>query len=301
MAKGGVQIGLSNLVYALLLTDPDPGAGQATYGPVKRVSGAIGANVNPNSSNETLFADDGPYETASTVGQITLELNVADIPLPVQAELYGHTYQNGVLIRKSTDVPPFVAVGYKSLKSNGKYRYTWLAKGKFSAPEQGNETKGDSVNFQTPTTSGSFLKRDCDDEWERHIDEDDVDFVPSMATTWFNGPYGTGSGADTTPPAVQSVVPANNATGVAVNTTVVWTFSEPLKLSTVTLNNFQVLEGGSIVAGDLTTNSARDVVTFTPTSALSASTDYTCVVGTGVQDLAGNNIVSTHITAFETA
>lgn len=185
----GVQIGLRNVVYATLTTDPE--SGKATYATPKTLKGAISANINPNASQEALFADDGPYEVAATIGGITLELNVADIPLEAQAELFGHTLNGGVLIRKATDVPPWVAVGFKSLKSNGKYRYTWLAKGKFGLPEQNNETKGDKINYSTPKITGTFVKRDCDDEWERHIDEDSTGFTPTQATNWFLNPYGT--------------------------------------------------------------------------------------------------------------
>lgn len=186
----GVAIGLRNVVYATLTTDP--ASGTATYATPKAIKGAISAKINPNSSNDTLFADDGPYETATTIGSISLALNVADLPLDAQAALFGHTLTaEGVLIRKSSDVPPWVAVGFKSLKSNGNYRYTWLAKGKFGLPEESNETRGDKINFQTPTTNGSFVKRVCDDEWERHIDEDTTGFTQAMADSWFNNPYGT--------------------------------------------------------------------------------------------------------------
>lgn len=184
-------IGLKNLVVTELLTD-DATTGKATYSTIKKLAGAISANINPNASNETLFADDGPFDTASTIGQISLDLNVADLSLEDQAFLLGHTITaEGVLIRKGADTPPWVAVGFKSLKSNGKYRYTWLAKGKFSLPEQNNETKGDSVNFQTPTVSGSFVKRESDDEWERHIDEDTTGYTPEQGTNWFTNPFGT--------------------------------------------------------------------------------------------------------------
>ena len=77
MAKG-VLIGLTNLYYAKLLTDVLDGT--ATYDTPVRLAGAITANFSPNASNDTLFADDGPYEIASTLGAMTLELNVADIP-----------------------------------------------------------------------------------------------------------------------------------------------------------------------------------------------------------------------------
>lgn len=188
----GVLIGLRNVVYAPLTTDPALGSGPATYGPVEKLAGAISANINPNSSNDTLFADDGPYEIGTTLGGVTLDLNIADLPLEAQAALFGHTITTeGVLIRKATDIPPWVAIGFKSLKSNGKYRYTWLAKGKFTLPEQNNETKADKVKFSTPTAKGNFVRRECDDEWERHIDEDTTGFTPEQATNWFANPYGT--------------------------------------------------------------------------------------------------------------
>lgn len=188
MAKG-VAIGLRQLTVALLETDPLEG--KATYKTPVRIPGAITANINPNASNETLFADDGPYETATTIGGIDLELNVADLDLETQALLLGHTIDsNGVLIRKAGDTPPWLAVGFKSLKSNGSYRYTWLAKGKFGLQEQNNETKGDSITFNTPTINGSFVKRECDDEWERHIDEDSTNYTPEQGANWFNNPYG---------------------------------------------------------------------------------------------------------------
>lgn len=295
----GVQIGLKDVYYAIL--QDDPASGTPTYNAPVKLAGAISANVNPNASNETLFADDGPYETASTIGQISLELSVADLALDVQAALLGHTKAGGVLIKKSSDIPPFVAVGFRSLKSNGKYRYTWLAKGKFAAPEQANETKGDSVSFQTPTISGSFLKRDCDDEWERHVDEDDADYLPILGTNWFTSPLG--GAADVAAPTITGVVPANAAAAVAVGASVVWTFNEALALSTLTTEHFALVAdvSGANVAGILSVNAARTVVTFTPSGNLTAATAYRAIVTNGVKDLAGNRLAATSVTKFTTA
>ena len=180
-------IGLRDVYYALLLTDPE-GGGKPTYDTPVRIVGAISANINPNPSSSTLFGDDGPMETASTLGEISLELNVADIPLETQAALLGHTYDKGMLKAKSTDVAPYVAVAFRTLKSNGKYRYYWLNKGKFSVPEEDYQTKGDSVEFQTPTITGAFAKRVSDDEWKRVIDEDDATADQDVITNWFTSP-----------------------------------------------------------------------------------------------------------------
>jgi phi13 family phage major tail protein len=298
MAKG-VAIGLADLHYALLVTDPAPG-GVATYETPVRIPGVISANVNPNSSNGTLFADNGPYETASSIGEISLELNVADLPMEVQAVLFGHSIVGGVMLRKSTDIPPWVAIGFRSLKSDGTWRYTWLDKGKFSLPEQSNQTKGDSVEFQTPTTSGSFVKRDCDDEWERHIDEDYVDYAPIMGSEWFNSPYG--GALDLATPTV-SVVPANSAVAVAVGANIVWTFNKAIALSTATLSNFGLVKDadGAAVAGSLSINAARTIVTFDPTAALTAATAYRAFVTAGVKSVAGVPIAGTSMTKFTTA
>lgn len=179
-------IGLRDVHYAILSKDDATGV---TYGTPKKMSGAISANVNPNTSSATLFADDGPYESSTTLGEIELELNMADLSGEVQAALLGHTYKDGVLIKKASDQAPYVAVGYRSLKSNGSYRYTWLYKGKFTDGEQANATKGDSIEYSTPTITGAFVKRDFDDVWQAEVDSDNEDLGAEVVTNWFKSVY----------------------------------------------------------------------------------------------------------------
>lgn len=181
-----VPIGLSNLVYAKMLTDV-AGVG-ATYDTPVPLAGAITANFSPNASNDTLFADDGPYDTASTLGAMTLELNVADISSADKAALLGAKYEGGILRHSSDDTPPFVAIGMSVLKSNGEKRLIWYLKGKFSAPDDNNQTKADSINWNTPTITGNFLKRDADNEWKVTCDTDDNNVDPGTISGWFNSP-----------------------------------------------------------------------------------------------------------------
>lgn len=188
MAKG-VLIGLNNLVYAKLLTD-DVETGTATYGEPKRLAGAITANFAPNASNDTLFADDGPYETASTLGAMTLELNIADLAAEDRAALLGADYdeETGILSQTADDVPPYVAVGMSVMKSNGAKRLIWYLKGKFTAPDENNQTKADSINWNTPTITGTFLKRDCDGKWRVSVDTDDPNVDATVISDWFTTP-----------------------------------------------------------------------------------------------------------------
>lgn len=293
----GVLVGLKDLYYALLEKDDSTGV---AYGTPVRIAGAIQANINPNPSVGTLFADDGPMETAATMGQIELSLVAADIPLDVQAVLLGHTMGGAILKRKASSTPPWVAIGFRSLKSNGKYRYTWLLKGKFSEPEQNHETRGDSVNFQTPTITGNFVKRDFDDEWIHQTDEDLPDYVPSIGQGWFTAVGG--DVADTTPPTVQSSNPIDGATGVATSIAPLVTFSEALATSSVNSDTVFLLDANDVyISGTISLSSDRKTVTFTPASSLAATTAYRLILTTGIRDLAGNKLASPYVLNFTTA
>lgn len=101
--------------------------------------------------------------------------------------------------------------------------------------------------------------------------------------------------ADTTPPTVSSVSPANNATGVATSAVVVWTLDKNLNGNSVNLKNVLLFADptgsptGDQVAGTvaLVNAGASTTVTFTPSAPLAGGTLYLAVLS-GVEDLAGN-------------
>jgi hypothetical protein len=62
-----------------------------------------------------------------------------------------------------------------------------------------------------------------------------------------------------------------------------------------------VTAGSVAVAGTVSYNAATHVATFTPSSPLLPSTNYTATVTTGVKDLAGNALASSFGFSFTTA
>lgn len=188
------RIGCDHLVYAIMTTEDSPTAAPV-YGEVKAAPGVISININPNSSQETLFADDGPYDTATTLGRVDVAINKAELTTENKADLLGHEVDsNGAVVYSDNDVPPWVAIGFRTLKSNGKYRYVWLYKGKFTDPEDNNETKGDSINFQTDTINGQFVKLTHPitvngkekRPWKYEIDADNAEANEGAITSWFD-------------------------------------------------------------------------------------------------------------------
>jgi len=213
--------------------------------------------------------------------------------------LLGHSIVGGIMLKKATDAAPYVALGFMSKKSNGHYRYIWLTKGMFALPDQEYATGEDKPKFQTPKLKGTFVKRAYDDLWQRIADEDHPDYAASIGSNWFSSVEGT---IDTTPPTV-TVVPANNATAVAVSSTVNWTFSKAILSSLVTDSNFFLIKDsdGSAVAGTLSINTARTVVTLTPGANLTAATAYRAICTKDICDLAGNKLAANSVTKFTTA
>jgi hypothetical protein len=113
------------------------------------------------------------------------------------------------------------------------------------------------------------------------------------------GGGGSGAPLDTTAPTVSSTIPADTATGVAINRNITATFSEAMDAATITTTTFTVTAPGPVPVLGIVTY-AGTVATFDPTSDLAASTTYTATVTTGVKDLAGNPLAVTKTWSFTT-
>jgi len=188
-----VRIGCDNLVYAKMTTE-DTVSTDPIYAAPVLAPGVMSVNINPNGSVETLFADDGPMDTASTLGKIDVEIKKSELNTTNKKDLLGHdTDTDGALVYGDSDIPPWVAIGFRTLKSNGKYRYVWLYKGKFTEPEDNNETKAESVKFQEDTIKGQFVKLNkaytvngrSVRPWKRDVNEDDAGVQAAVITGWF--------------------------------------------------------------------------------------------------------------------
>ena len=104
----------------------------------------------------------------------------------------------------------------------------------------------------------------------------------------------------TGPPTVISTVPANNATGVPVNTVVTATFSEAMNAATINGATFTLAGPGATAVTGLVTY-AGATATFTPSAVLAANTLYTATITTGAMDPAGVPLAANFVWTFTTA
>lgn len=183
-------VGLEELYYALVTADDSTAY---TPGTPKKLAPAVEANAKTEVSSDTQYADNKPFEVNTTEGATEVEITATNIPLVTLAELLGKPYDDtkGLLLDVGSEAtPPDVAIGFKTLKSNGKYRYVWYYKGKFTIPdeeaktmEDKKEPKPSKLIYKAINTIKKFTTSKGTHSYKRIVgDEDATGFV---ATDWF--------------------------------------------------------------------------------------------------------------------
>lgn len=185
-------IGLDKLFYAKITEDED---GNETYATPASLAKAMTAELSVELAEATLYADDGAAEIVKEFQSGTLALGVADIGPKVAEDLTGAKIDNNkVLVSASEDGGDPVAVGFRAKKANGKYRYFWLYRVKFGIPATNLTTKGESIEFSTPTIEGTVLRRNKVDgkgnhPWKSEVSEDDAGVSASTIADWYKNVY----------------------------------------------------------------------------------------------------------------
>ena len=150
------------------------------------------ASVTPgNTDPDILYADDIEFHVLYADPKVTFKVKMADIPLTIQEMLFSNTVDdNGVLIRTAQDTPPYFAVGFKSVKSDGNYRYVWLYKVRAKPLTENYATKeGDTVTRQTGEVEFTAIKRTFDGHYQAVADEGEGGFTSTKGATFLDTVY----------------------------------------------------------------------------------------------------------------
>lgn len=185
-------IGMDKLYYSKITEDAN---GVETYAVPVQLARAIKADLTIELAESTLYADDGAAYVIKDFKSGKLSLDVDDIGVTAAQDLTGATLDNnGVLISSSENDTMPVAIGFRALKPNNKYRYFWLYRVKFGIPSTNLQTKGDSITFQTPTIEGTVMRRNKTDSkgkhpWKAEVTEGDAGVSETTITGWYTQVY----------------------------------------------------------------------------------------------------------------
>jgi hypothetical protein len=106
--------------------------------------------------------------------------------------------------------------------------------------------------------------------------------------------------ASNAPPTVSSTSPQSAAVGVALNSSILATFSETMSDSTLNSASFTVTTNtGAAVTGSVTLTD--NTATFVPSVNFDANTEYTANISTAATDTTGNALTDNYTWSFTTA
>lgn len=176
------QIGLRDIHIAVLQTDIVSGT---TYETPIKLERAIGAKLSPKSNSDNIYSDDAVEDIITAFEGVDVEVEVNQLSLTSRAMLQGAKVVKGVLIENKDDMPPTIALGFKSKKNTGKYRYVWLLKGKFELATDEYDTEAEKPKAQSAKLKGKFFSRESDGNYRFIADEDAHGVDATIISSWF--------------------------------------------------------------------------------------------------------------------
>lgn len=286
-------IGLDNVVIAKLLSDGDGIV--PVYGTPIALKGAVQATANPNSSVETDYADNGAFFVADNRGNLEIALEFTNIDPATKAEMLGQKRVNGITVETSQDQAPYWALGFRvwigGLDENGEkiYEYFWYAKGKFSVPESGGKTKQESIDFQHVSMTAQFVSTIWSPDGKGGVFgthcRTDFDTPAEVLANWFNAPVLV---VDSDMSALTVEIAQDGTNKSKIKITGTKESSESFKFAEDSIKlgeNLIVLKEGDLVPG--TVSVSNGVITFTASTAFTASDEVNVTITSGVKDTNG--------------
>lgn len=215
-------IGLRKPYYAIYNYDTD--SETVTYTGGALLGKAVEFSTTFEGSNDNiLYADDGPAESDRTFAGGEVSITTDDLSQEASAAILGITLQDvmvtGTAAREGTQVKemvydenmtvPYLGFGViipKQVNGATQYRAVVLPKVMFSVPEDAATTKGETIEWQTPTVTGTIMRSDAEGHpWKREITADDegtavayikqcLNIKPTLGTLTVTSAAGTESG-----------------------------------------------------------------------------------------------------------
>lgn len=169
-------------------------AGNITYDTGVELPGTVEIAPTDSGGSEVFDADNGAYEITSYIEKIGHDITNADITPEVDALWRGLEKKDGLVEVGGNTAPPYFAVAWRVLKSDGTYRYIRYYKGQYNfASNVGGKTKPSSGAPEKQTAKANYTaaQREADGMYYGYIDEADIPVGTTreqFEEEWFKDP-----------------------------------------------------------------------------------------------------------------
>ena len=192
------MIGMQHVVAAKVATET-PGSA-LTYSAGMVVGKAIQGNLTWNRNDNPLYADDAMAENDNGATGGTIELGTDDLLDAVRAYLLGDeaitvgTGTNTTTEYETTgEAAPYVGFGYIRVRVKGgvtSYQAVWYHKAQFGETTENAQTKGQTIEWQTPTLTGRIMGVNDNGAGQIRFRRRATFETLSAAVSWLNGKAG---------------------------------------------------------------------------------------------------------------
>lgn len=187
-------IGLKHPVFAVLDTEGENTL--PTYKPGMVVGRAMNVNIELNHSDSKLFADDVLAENDNGITSLGLTLGVdhlTDEGLVMMLGLKEVGSANAKELIETSKAGPYGGFGYiRVIKHKGIVSYVgfWIYKCQFGNNSEEATTRGEQVEWQTPTIQGTGMGVYIDDSGDAAFRTRQTFKTEAEAIAWVNGKAG---------------------------------------------------------------------------------------------------------------
>ena len=154
-------VGLLYAVAAPIRTEAD---GQAiTYGKGQVIGGMMTAEISYTRNSNPLYADDRVMEEDNSITGGTIKMGVDDVNDDARVMMLGDVKEGDAgeeVYHETGESAPYVGTGYiRVRRKDNKTNYIayWVHKAIFGIGTESAKTKGQNIEWQTPTLEGSIM------------------------------------------------------------------------------------------------------------------------------------------------
>jgi len=284
------RVGLDSLYIAVVSEDS---ATAYTVGTPAYLAPVAEMSLEPTTNIETQYADDTVFDVMTSEGETKITLSVTNYDLATMATLLGKAYDvaKGEMYDNNA-TPPYCALGFRSLKSNGAYRYFWFYKGRFQTPGEEFTTKGETPEpkavelvYTGIYTIFNWTVGAVTDPFKSV--QGDSDIATFVATAWFTTVRQPSYSAPSAL-ALSTSTPVDDAITIGRDANITLTFNNALVDDAVYMAALIATVAGSTVASAITLDATKKIITINPTASLGDAVDYSVIFT--VEDIYGQHL-----------
>lgn len=183
-------VGLLYAVAAPIQTEAD---GQAiTYGKGQVIGGMMTAEISYTRNSNPLYADDRVMEEDNSITGGTIKMGVDDVNDDARVMMLGDVKEGDAgeeVYHETGESAPYVGTGYiRVRRKDNKTNYIayWVHKAIFCIGTESAKTKGQNIEWQTPTLEGSIMGVKNNAALQTRFRERRTFTKESEARTWLN-------------------------------------------------------------------------------------------------------------------